>query len=524
MISNATDIIDAANKEIVSIIRDCGIDLVRKGANYVACCPFHNEKTPSFTVFPQTGTYKCFGCGEGGDSINFIREHEGMGFIEAVERAAAIIRKTVEYDNSNGSIQEKRDKERKEKAHKEAQSVQLEHVLQFWQSEGLPFQDIEIIGDKEKEVFVSIGGRLFSSKALKAWDICYAPKGNVVYKHAVKQKWPKTLLQETGIIVADGDRFYDFFRDRIIFPIYNYKKQLVGFAGRILPGSKQPAKYVNSKQSLLFDKSELLYGIDKARRYIVKKEEAILVEGYTDVIQLHHYGFQNTVAGMGTSFTQQQAQLIKRSTKQVLFLKDGDAAGLESMRRDVLIALKNGLMPSIVILPDGEDPDSYVRINGKKVLEKYIQKHRQDGLIWRVMEEHDKDNVHKQINAIQLAADLILLLDSEMAREAYIKKLTATNKLGRVTKEIRKAIEDKENIAIRQGTHSLSADQSNDVRKYGFFERTHAYWACNDPEGHSALQITNFVIEPIMLIVARQRKPEAGQYQESIQIIFYRGY
>jgi DNA primase len=423
MIINATDIRKAGNDEIIAVLRESGLDLQKRGANYVACCPFHNEKTPSFTVFPQTGTYKCFGCGEGGDSVSFFMENEGQTFVEALEKVASIVRKTVEYDTSKGNIEERRAALRKEQAQKAAQTTQLELVLAEWQKEGLPFQDIEIAGE-DKQVYVQIGKRQFPSKMLKEWGICYAPKGNVIYKKAVKEKWPKTLLQEVGIINADGDRFYDFFRDRLIFPIY-FRKQLVGFAGRTLPGSKQAAKYVNSKQSLLFDKSEILYGLDEARRAIVKQDECIVVEGYTDVMQMHWHGFKNTVANMGTSFTEQQAQLIKRSTRQVLFIKDGDQAGFESMKRDVLVSLKAGLIPSIVIMPEGVDPDSTLREIPKKVFQEYIKDNRQDGIIWRVMQEYDKDNMSQTNQCHSICCRSITTARfRHMLREAYIKKLT----------------------------------------------------------------------------------------------------
>ena len=506
MIVNAQDIRDAGNKEIVQIIQS-EVELQKRGANFVGCCPFHKEKTPSFTVFPSTGTYKCFGCGEGGDAVSFLIDLHGFTFPEALEKVAAIVRKTIDYDTSGGNIDERRETLKKQKAQKDAQIVQLELVLQTWQREGLPFG--EIITEKspatgKPETFIEIGKRKFPVSIFKEWGLTYAPKTNIICKEINRHKWPKSLLLEVGIINQDENRFYDFFRDRFIFPIHNHRNQLVGFGGRIMPDGKHPAKYINSKQSLAFDKSELLYGLHKARRFIVEKDEAILVEGYTDVLSMHYFGFGNTVAGMGTSWTEAQARLLKRSTKQILFLKDGDTAGIKSMKQDVVAALKAGIMPSVCILPDKSDPDSYLWKNGAKALKKYIKKHRQDGLVWRVMEDYDKDNIHKQIIAINFAADLLLHLDTDMAREAYIKKLTATNKLGRVTKELRKAIEDKESVAIRQGKGGLTADQSKDVQRYGLFERHRAYWSCTDPDGISAIKISNFLIEPIMLIVARK--------------------
>lgn len=507
MIKNATDIREAANREIVAILQESGLQLDRKGSTYTACCPFHNEKTPSFTVYPQTGTYKCFGCGEGGDAISYLIDQEGLTFPEALERAAGIVQMTIEYD-AKGNYNERRQQEQEYKKRKEALSVQAEKVLQAWQEYGLPETDFTYacrMPDREQEPFVSFAGRQYPMSIIREWGLAYAPAHNLIREKAAADKWPVVLLQELHIVVSKGNEdLYDYFRDRFIFPIYNHRKQLVGFGGRKSPNSSNPAKYINSKDSLLYDKKNELYGIHKARRHVVKANEAIIVEGYTDVIAMHYHGFENTVSCCGTSFTLEQAQLIRRFAKTITLVKDGDRAGQDSMKRDVDIALKANLIPRVVQLPAGEDPDSLLGRVGGAAFSEYIKANNQDGIVWRVMQEWSKDDTFQQIEAVKYAAQLLLMLPNDVVREAYIKKLTDKKAMGPVTKELRTALDEQETAAHRQGRSKLTADQEQDILKYGIFEKNNCYYACSDTEGINAQRISNFTIDPVMLIISRQ--------------------
>lgn len=519
MIKNATDIREAAKAEIVPILTEAGLQLKKQGANFIACCPFHSEKTPSFTVFPATGTYKCFGCGEAGDPISFLIDSEGMTFPEAIERAAAVLKKTIEYD-AKGDFEGRRKEERERKSRREALSVQAENVLKAWQERGLPQTEITwatSLDDKLAQIYIRVAGRWFPKKELDKWGIAYAPNDNFITQKMTAEQWPAVLLQELKLINTSADRTFDYFRDRIIFPIYDYRKTLVGFGGRRTETNNHPAKYINSADSLLYTKSKVLYGIHKARRHIVRENNALVVEGYTDVISLHIEGLKNSVSCCGTSFTQEQAELLRRFTATVTFVKDGDRAGLDSMKRDVDVALKGRLIPKVVQLPLGHDPDSLIRRVGGAAFSAYIKAEQQDGIIWRIMQEWSED-IHQQLIAIEYAAELLLMLPDDIAREAYLKKLTHKSRMGAVTKELRAAMEKKETAASRAGKRHLSADQAQDIIKYGFFERNNAYWACSDPDGFDATKISNFVIEPVMLVKSRQEsrrlvriKNELGQ-------------
>lgn len=505
MIINQRSIIDKANQAIVEIIGKY-VELKSKGSSHEACCPFHNEKTPSFKVSKKRGYYKCFGCQAGGDAISFIQEFENVTFPEALEIAARLIGEVVEYDNKvdrEEFIQQRRE----EKQRRDALSIQLEHVVNAYReasSTPTVFKAVSNLSTKQWDPLLEFDGRTWHSSTVKAFQICFSPDSNLITKLMPTQHWPAKLLLQLGAIRDNDGSQYDVFRGRLLFPISNHRGQAIALAGRARPGQNKRAKYLNSQESILYRKREHLYGLYQALKSIEEKGSANLVEGYTDVITLHDVGITNTVGTLGTAFTKEQANKLRSYTKEVVIIRDGDTAGRQATIRDIEVAAQAGLFPSVVILPPGEDPDSMARKVGGNSLWQYIKKNKEDGIIWRVMLEWDDDEVFKQQEAFQLAANLIACYDSNVVTSAYLKKLTAKSRMGSVTRELKKAIEQKMEDQLIRGERKLTPEQQRDVLNYGVYEMNHKYYACRNAQKGIGIEISNFIVKPLMLIVARQ--------------------
>lgn len=345
MIKNAKDIRASAN--IVQIISE-SVTLQRRGAVHVGLCPFHEEKSPSFTVYPTTNTFKCFGCNEGGDAVHFLIEHKGMTYPEALEHIAKAEKTEIEYEN-NEKRQEILDAAKQEAERRKALQECL-HTVHAYYAKQYPLNLVEEKADAD--------GRLLSQETVATFGICYTPDENAVVKAGF---WDDRSLLEIGLAGAGQNGYgnYDFFRNRLLFRITDNKGGIAGLAGRRLrkddtlvgeDGKPKRAKYINSKESVLYKKSNLLFGLHENRKGIRDAGYAILVEGYFDVITPHDYGVQNCVAPCGTALTDQQADLLKRYTDEVVVLRDGDEAGLEAAKRDIETLTRAGLKVRVVLM------------------------------------------------------------------------------------------------------------------------------------------------------------------------------
>ncbi|MEN0049186.1 MAG: DNA primase [Bacteroidota bacterium] len=495
MIKNAQQIREAA--PILDVVRQyANLELKKSGSNYIACCPFHAEKTPSFSINPAKNIYKCFGCGVGGDAVSFLMENNGMTYPEALQAAAQVAKIEVEYEN-DANWQERKaeiEEERKEKDGLWAYLKSVHDVLEQY-----THRHLSGVYDQ-----INIFGRGYSLATLRTFQISIAPSRAEFNEIAIAHSWDTYLLKQLGLFTdSENPRF--IFAERMLFPIFTHLGKVTGLAGRKAPEDDNPKnpKYLNSKESLIFNKSELLYGLHQAKRAIRKEDHAILVEGYTDVMTLYDYGVQNVVASCGTAFTDQQAKLLKRFTKRVILLRDGDEAGVKAAKRDLEILLENGFEVKIILLSEGEDPDSFVRKYGIEEEYKGLRSlELLDAVIWRIMLDFDKHDVYKLENTKDLAANLLARIDNENIRNSYLKKLCKANLLGSVKTELQERIQDHRSRKY-EDKREFSEDQKTDIQRYGLFVEKNKYFACSGKREDS-FSITNFYIKPIMLVIGTQ--------------------
>lgn len=468
------------------------VKLEKRGAQHIGCCPFHNEKTPSFHVSATKSLYKCFGCGEGGNSpVQFLMDHKGLSYPEALEEVARIGGITVEYERNRAeySEQQKQIHDRKKQA-----TELMQQVIRVYQPDELELYDT-----------IDCFGKQYKPQTIAIWGIGYAPDGNIIKNLAKANDLDVQLLCDIGILKSsDRGGHYDFYRDRLLFPIHDHRGRVVAIGGRKsnLDTDPKNPKYINSPETLIYNKSETLYGLHINKRGIHKAQQAILVEGYTDVITMHEYGFDNAVASCGTALTTEQVKLLKRYTDQVLVLRDGDQAGHDAAVKDVETLILAGIHHvKVCLMKDKEDPDSFLRKHTARGLEVYIEDNAQDGLVWRVMLEFDEDDPYKVDKAINKAGELLAVIDSSTLRENYIRELTAKKNMGSRKQILKDAIAkyEKNNLTKSRGS-DLTKDQENDIIEYGIYEWKNSYFVTSDPQsaGH---QVSNFIIKPLMLVI-----------------------
>lgn len=352
-----------AASDLVEVVGEY-VKLKRRGSNFIGLCPFHSEKTPSFNVNPDMGIYKCFGCGAGGDGFQFLMRVENIAFPEAVKQLAQRAGIELPVD---------------ENAHREqSQSESIYEVLRF---AGRFFYDQLTQETHGKEALNYLIERGFTPSTIKKFGLGYGPdEWNALLKAAESKSIDAEMLEKAGLVIPRKDHsgYYDRYRGRVVFPIFSHVGKVIGFGGRILkPADNQP-KYINSPETRVYHKSHVLYGLYQAKRAIRKREEALLVEGYTDVISLHQAGVQQAVATSGTALTNEQIKLLKRYTSKVVLLYDADSAGARAAIRGIDLFLAQGVTVYGLELPDGEDPDSFIRTKGAEAFEAHLYKHRQD--------------------------------------------------------------------------------------------------------------------------------------------------
>ncbi|MBV6653919.1 MAG: DNA primase [Mameliella sp.] len=385
------------------------VSLKRRGVNYIGLCPFHNEKTPSFTVSPAKGIYKCFGCGAGGDSLKFVMEHEQMSYPEGLRYLAN--KYGIEVEETEIS-----DEAKAERQHQESLLLVNDFAKQFYQEQLLET-------DRGKSVGLSyFKKRGFREETIKKFGLGYAPAGKDVFTlTAVQKGYNADLLKQLGLTSQYGR---DFFRDRVMFPIHNLSGKTIGFGGRILIKDVKAPKYVNTPDTEVYNKSKVLYGAFHAKQAIRKLDECILVEGYTDVISLHQADVKNVVASSGTSLTVGQIGLIKRYTENVKILYDGDKAGVKAALRGLGLVLEQGLNVKIVLLPEGEDPDSYVQSVGTEAFRNYLDQEAKDFIMFQagLLQEEAAGDPIKQSKLIKEIVESISKIPDPIKRSLYVRE------------------------------------------------------------------------------------------------------
>ncbi len=370
--SKIDEILQAATIE--DVVGDY-VRLKRRGANLTGLCPFHNEKTPSFSVSPAKGIYKCFGCGKAGNSVNFVMEHDGLGYIEALKSLADKYR--IEWpQQENVNI----DQEKALRSEKESLQILNNWAAEYFETQLWEAEEGKTIGLSYFEE------RGFRQDIIKKFKLGYSLEGwNHLHETAIAASYNEEVLVKAGLVKKNEQgKTYDAYRGRVMFTIHGHTGKVIAFAGRQLKKDDKSAKYVNSPETLLYHKSNELYGLFYAKNAIRQNDFVYLVEGYTDVISMHQAGIENVVASSGTSLTENQIKLIKRHTENVTVLYDGDAAGIKASMRGIDMLLEQGLNVKVVPFPDGEDPDSYSRKVGAEDFGTYLKKESRDFILFKV--------------------------------------------------------------------------------------------------------------------------------------------
>ncbi|MCG8331585.1 MAG: DNA primase [Chitinophagales bacterium] len=385
------------------------VNLRRRGVNMIGLCPFHNEKTPSFTVSPAKGIYKCFGCGQGGDAVTFVMEHENMTFPEAIRHLAKKYR--IELEETELS----------QEAREEQQYLDSLYIINSFAHDF--YQDQLFNTDMGKSVGLSyFKERGFREETIKKFGLGFAPDKKDIFTLTATQKGYNTAsLQKLGLTSQYGR---DFFRNRVMFPIHNLSGKVIGFGGRILVKGIKAPKYINTPETDIYNKSKVLYGAFFAKKGIRKEDECIMVEGYTDVISLHQSGIDNVVASSGTSLTVEQIQLVKRYTENIKILYDGDMAGVKAALRGMGMVLEQGLNVKIVMLPEGEDPDSYLKSVGTEAFRHYINSEAKDFIMFQadMLKKEAEGDPIKQAKLIKEIVESIAKIPDPLKRSLYVRE------------------------------------------------------------------------------------------------------
>ena len=405
-------ILDAA--QIVDVVGDF-VTLKKRGANHIACCPFHNEKTPSFSVSASKGIYKCFGCGKSGTAVGFVMEHENMTYVEALKYLARKYHIEVV--------------EKEESAEEIAQRQRHESLLLVSEFAGKFFQDSLGTQEGQAIAYQYFRSRGLEDETIRKYGLGWAPLSRKALSDKAREAgYKEEFLIETGLSIKyDDGRLVDRFYDRVMFPIHSVSGRVISFGGRTLKTDKSVAKYVNSPETEIYVKSKSLYGIYFAKNAISKHDRCILVEGYLDVLSMHQLGITNVVASSGTSLTVDQIRLIRKFTSNVTIIYDGDGAGIKAALRGIGLVLKEGMNVKVVLLPDGQDPDDFARRHTLEEVEDYISRNEQDFIGFKtdlLLDEAGNDPI-KRAGLINDIADTIALIPDAVVRAVYVKTSAA---------------------------------------------------------------------------------------------------
>lgn len=473
MIDHATieRILDAA--EISDVVSDF-VTLRKRGVNMLGMCPFHNEKTPSFTVSPAKGIFKCFGCGKGGNSVNFIMDHENLTYPEALKWLA----KKYHID-----VIEHEDTEEQKQLNDERESLMI--VSGFAQKYFTRY-----LWDENEGRTIGLSyfrERSFRDDIMKKFEVGFAPDGKAPFTEAAQKEGYKIeFLEKSGLTIKRDDWIRDRFAGRVMFPIHNLAGRVIAFGGRILKEDKNTAKYLNSPESEIYHKSKVVYGIFQAKRDISKTDKCYLVEGYTDVLSMHQAGIENVVASSGTALTADQIRLIKRFTPNITIIYDGDEAGIKASLRGIDLVLEEGMNVKVLLLPTGEDPDSYAKKMGASGFTNYIRENETDFIQFKtrlLLKSTENDPVAKA----RLISDVIrsvAVIPDTIIRSVYIKECS---KLLDVNEEV-----------LYNEVQKQKRKQSDDFRANGVREQSRK--AARQPEIPKEIQPAQFLEEELVFL------------------------
>lgn len=400
--------------DIIEILNSF-VKLKKRGQNYIGLCPFHNEKTPSFTVSPSKEIYKCFGCGRSGNAIGFLMEHEKYSYVESLKWLAAKYNVQIEETETSPEFKEQ-----------QQVSDSLYIINKFAQKF---FSEILFTTDEGINIGLEyLKERGFRDEIIKKFELGYNPEGRDTFSQsAISAKFNEDLLKKSGLVVARDSGLQDNYRGRIIFPVHNHSGKIAGFGARLIRKNDKAPKYINTPENEIYIKSKILYGSWFARQAIDKAAECLLVEGYTDVLALHQAGIENVVASGGTSLTPDQLRLIKKYTKNLTILYDGDSAGIKAALRGLELAVEEGLNVMLVVLPNEEDPDSFIAKMGAGTFISYIRDNKKDFIMFQLeyslKDAGDDTNKRSQVvNKIAETISKINKAEDFTRQQDYIRK------------------------------------------------------------------------------------------------------
>ncbi|MGZ8541535.1 MAG: DNA primase [Chitinophagaceae bacterium] len=407
--------------DIVDVVGEF-VKLKKRGASYLGLCPFHNEKTPSFTVSPSKEIYKCFGCGKSGNSISFIMEHEKYSYVDALKWLAK--KYNIEIEETFATDEQRQQQQSAESLFIINSFAQNFFTKMLFETE--EGQDIGLSYFKE---------RGFREETIKKFQLGYSPEQRDAFtKEAITKQFNTELLLKTGLVTFRNEQLMDNYRGRVIFPIHNHSGKVLGFGARILKSNDKAPKYINTPENEIYVKSKILYGSYQARQAIDKGDECLLVEGYTDVVSLHQAGIENVVASGGTSLTPDQLRLVKKYTNNLTIVYDGDAAGIKAALRGLDLALEEGLNVKLVLIPDKEDPDSYVNKVGAGAFTQFVQKNKKDFILFQLevaLKDAGNDSVKKAEVVNRMAETIARINKAEdfTKQQDYIKQCSEILKI-----------------------------------------------------------------------------------------------
>ncbi len=439
--------------DIIEIISSF-IKLKKRGTNYIGLCPFHNEKTPSFTVSPSKEIYKCFGCGRSGNTISFLMEHEKYSYVEALRWLAAKYNVEIEETETSPEFKEQ-----------QQVSDSLYIINKFAQQF---FSEVLFNTDEGNNAGLSyLKERGFREEIIKKFELGYNPEARDTFaKVATNAQFNESLLQKSGLVVARENGLQDNYRGRIIFPIHNQTGKIAGFGARLIRSNDKAPKYINTPENEIYVKSKILYGSYFARQAIDKADECLLVEGYTDVLALHQAGIENAVASGGTSLTPDQLRLIKKYTQNLTILYDGDSAGIKAALRGLDLALEEGLNVQLVLLPNQEDPDSYINKNGVASFNSFIKENKKDFILFQLEYalKDAGDDANKRSHAVNQIAETISKINKA---EDFTKQQDYIHKTAELLKIDESGLHTLVNKYIRE---KLTKDEKRQINNENLFQ------------------------------------------------------
>jgi len=452
--------------ELADIVAET-VQLTRKGNRYWGLCPFHQEKTSSFSVTPDRNMFYCFGCHAGGDMITYIMKRDNMDFREAVEYLANRAGVTVQKESP--AARRKQERARGVVAANLAAAQLYREIL---------------LSAKGKKGLEYLQERRLSPEIVEKFGLGFAPDNwNTIEDYLFKKAFSQEQVKSTGLIKRSDqqNRYYDLFRNRVIFPIHDQRGEVIGFGGRVLDGSLP--KYLNTPETELFSKRKNLYGLYQARQAMRNLNQALVVEGYMDCLKMHQAGIENTVATLGTAMTQEQARLLRRFVEEVVLLFDGDDAGQREALRAVEVLRTEGLRVWVVSLPGGKDPDDYLDLYGKEEFLQYIQNSKVDHIEFklnRYIETETELNLDTRIRIIKAVQKDIASLESELEKDYYVRLLS-------------RRLQVQENL-IRRELNKGSSGRSSELNKSGILRDNTRYGKSSLEERLLVSMLKNTVI------------------------------